>query len=111
MATVNRDNDRAPGLFFNLGLKYQTESGEIKVQQAGFGTEWRSMPDCTGTGAEAKNEARNAFISWLEGKCKETGKYTLTAEDLQLFEFTVVDMSTYNPESSKSVRKFLISEE
>lgn len=111
MATVNRDNDRAPGLFLNFGLKYQTESGEIKVQQAGFGMEWRSMPDCTGAGAEAKNDARNVFIEWLEGKCRETGKYTLTAEDLAMFELTVVDMSTYNPENKNTTRKFLISEE
>lgn len=112
MGTVSRNTDRLAGLFLNLGIKYLKKDGTVGVQQAGFGHEWRNMPDCTGDGAEAKNAARVRLIKWFEGKCAANGgRYTLTAEDLvQLFEFTVVDMNAYDSEC-KTERKFLIDEE
>ena len=103
MSNVNRDADRQAGLFFNVGIKFRKEDGSIGVQQAGYGMELRNMPDCTGNGAEGKNAGRDALIN---------GKYTLTPEDLvNLFEFSVVDMATYNPEEKRNTRKFLLEEE
>ena len=112
MSNVNRDADRQAGLFFNVCIKYRKEDGSIGVQQAGYGMELRNMPDCTGNGAEGKNAGRDALIKWLENKCAANGKYTLTPEDLvNLFEFSVVDMATYNPEEKRNTRKFLLEEE